>query len=106
MHDMVLGLCINRYECGLRVSSYAVQICNTTRSDAAAPGATFHIAVFGINGPIAAASDNAVWFREARVAFFSRLPRASGMAARMRLVRQECLTTPTRAASLSVQQYR
>jgi hypothetical protein len=39
-------------------------------SDAVAPGDTFHIAVFGINGPISAAPDNTVWFREARVEFF------------------------------------
>jgi gluconolactonase len=39
-------------------------------SDAVAPGDTFHIAVFGINGPISAAPANTVWFREARVEFF------------------------------------
>lgn len=39
-------------------------------SDAVSPGDTFHIAVFGINGPISAAPANTVWFREARVEFF------------------------------------
>jgi hypothetical protein len=39
-------------------------------SDAVAPGDTFEIAVFGINGPISAAPENTVWFREARVEFF------------------------------------
>ena len=39
-------------------------------SDTVAPGDTFQIAVFGINGPISAAPDNTVWFREARVEFF------------------------------------
>jgi hypothetical protein len=39
-------------------------------SDAVAPGDTFHMAVFGINGPISAAPANTVWFREARVEFF------------------------------------
>src|SRR5712692_1442068 len=39
-------------------------------SDAVGPGDTFEVAVFGINGPIAAAPPNTVWFREARVEFF------------------------------------
>jgi gluconolactonase len=39
-------------------------------SDAVAPGDTFEVAVFGINGPISAAPPNTVWFREARVEFF------------------------------------
>jgi len=39
-------------------------------SDAVSPGDTFHIAVFGINGPISVAPANTVWFREARVEFF------------------------------------
>jgi hypothetical protein len=39
-------------------------------SDAVSPGDRFEIAVFGINGPISAAPENTVWFREARVEFF------------------------------------
>jgi hypothetical protein len=39
-------------------------------SDAVSPGDTFEIAVFGINGPISAAPENTVWFREARVELF------------------------------------
>jgi hypothetical protein len=39
-------------------------------SEAVAPGDTFQMAVFGINGPISAAPANTVWFREARVEFF------------------------------------
>ncbi len=39
-------------------------------STTVSPGDTFEIAVFGINGPISAAPENTVWFREARVEFF------------------------------------
>jgi len=39
-------------------------------SDELAPGDAFQIAVFGINGPISAAPENTVWFREARVEFY------------------------------------
>jgi hypothetical protein len=30
MRDIVIGLCIHRYESGLRVETQKVQICNTT----------------------------------------------------------------------------
>jgi hypothetical protein len=57
-----------------RKSNFATEPFNMPQrlvlSDAAAPGDTFHIAVFGINGPISAAPANTVWFREARVGFF------------------------------------
>ena len=49
-------------------------------SDAVSPGDRFEIAVFGINGPISAAPENTVWFREARVEFLfarCRSPRRS-----------------------------
>jgi gluconolactonase len=38
--------------------------------DTVAPGETFEIAVFAINGPISAAPANFLWFREAKVEFF------------------------------------
>ena len=37
----------------------------------ARPGQTFHIAVFGINGPISAAPHNYIWLRGATLDFFS-----------------------------------
>jgi hypothetical protein len=39
-------------------------------SDAVAPGDTFQVAIFGINGPISAVPPNTVWFRAAWVEFF------------------------------------
>ena len=39
-------------------------------SDSLTPGDTFEVAVFGINGPISAAPENTVWFREARVELY------------------------------------
>ena len=39
-------------------------------ADAVKPGDTFHIAVFGINGPISVAPANTVWFREAKIEFY------------------------------------
>jgi hypothetical protein len=38
--------------------------------DTVAPGETFEIAVFAINGPISAAPANFLWFREAKVEFY------------------------------------
>jgi hypothetical protein len=38
--------------------------------DAVAPGDTFEIAVFAINGPISAAPANFLWFREAKIEFY------------------------------------
>ena len=37
---------------------------------AIAPGETFEVAVFAINGPISAAPANFLWFREAKVEFY------------------------------------
>lgn len=37
------------------------------------PGDQFQIAIFGINGPISAAPTNWVWFRQAKVEFYTRL---------------------------------
>ena len=36
-----------------------------------APGDKFEIAIFAINGPISAAPANFLWFREAKVEFFT-----------------------------------
>ena len=38
--------------------------------DTVAPGDTFEIAIFAINGPISAAPANFLWFREAKVEFY------------------------------------
>jgi hypothetical protein len=81
---VVLALCIDDYaeiwvngdlpRAAGRPSPATIQGFNMPQrlvlSDAVAPGDTFQIAVFGINGPISAAPDNTVWFREARVEFF------------------------------------
>jgi gluconolactonase len=81
---VVLALCIDDYaeiwvngdlpRAAGRPSPATIQGFNMPQrlvlSDAVAPGDTFHIAVFGINGPISAAPANTVWFREARVEFF------------------------------------
>jgi gluconolactonase len=39
-------------------------------SNAAKPGDTFQIAIFGVNGPISVAPANSIWFREAKVQFY------------------------------------
>ena len=81
---VVLALCIDDYaeiwvngelpRAAGRPSPATIQGFNMPQrlvlSDAISPGDTFHIAVFGINGPISAAPANTVWFREARVEFF------------------------------------
>ena len=39
-------------------------------TESAKPGERFQIAIFGINGPISVAPNNAVWFREAKLEFY------------------------------------
>ena len=57
-----------------RPSPAAIQGFNTPNRvvlrDTVAPGETFEIAVFAINGPISAAPANFLWFREAKVEFY------------------------------------
>jgi hypothetical protein len=81
---VVLALCIDDYaeiwvngelpRAAGRPSPATIQGFNMPQrlvlSDAVSPGDTFHIAVFGINGPISIAPANTVWFREARIEFF------------------------------------
>ncbi|ETW99719.1 MAG: hypothetical protein ETSY1_13940 [Candidatus Entotheonella factor] len=80
----VLALCIDDYaeiwvngelpRAAGRPSPATVQGFNMPQrlvlSAAVSPGDTFELAVFAINGPISAAHENTVWFREARVEFY------------------------------------